>query len=451
MNAQLLEYRRFSSHLLAPIYSRHSLLSHWLPVQRDSFEGYVFLGSGPALLFLISAVLVLWGGYRKSEIILYIPLMIVLIGMMIYSLSDQVKVNDFILFSYKLPEFLEKYYLIFRSSGRFFWPILYGVLIFAILIVLQIKNSTVTMILLTTALLLQFYETTEIRAELRRVTNVSESVPSPISSNEGDENNFSKIFLIPSYQCSIPDTPGGFSGFSRFGMYAARRGLPVNSFYFARYNRQIRKQKCLREKALLISDDFKKDVLYVVSNDYLKQSSRIQIPDHHCFSREDSSICMPSNVEDQPESEHEDRFQVLTGERIRAVGVEMNPYLGPGWSYMENWGVWSDGLYSVLEFRKNKSSNVKRLEVTLTYRIFVDTGTGYQKFTFRPTGTAEITKQYTTAESTEITIPVLFRKNVAKIEIFTIYPASPGDLDLSEDDRYLGMGLEGITIRVDKK
>ena len=88
------------------------------------YEGFNFIGV-PILCILIISIL----NYKKNLLNFskknYLPILTIAILLFIFALSNKVILNDSLLFNYSLPSFIKNFFATFRSSGRFFWPVLY--------------------------------------------------------------------------------------------------------------------------------------------------------------------------------------------------------------------------------------------------------------------------------------------------------------------------------------
>ncbi|OOM73838.1 DUF6311 domain-containing protein [Clostridium sp. BL-8] len=105
------------------------------------YEGLAYLGLG-VILALVVAIYIHIGNLlkiKKEEVLLYIKgnikefiLFAAMIVFFILSLSPQVSLNQNILFTIPYPKVIIKLLNIFKSTGRFMWPIWYFVVIFSI-------------------------------------------------------------------------------------------------------------------------------------------------------------------------------------------------------------------------------------------------------------------------------------------------------------------------------
>jgi Family of unknown function (DUF6311) len=121
-------------------------------------EGFNYLGAGLILLIPFAAIL----NWRAivSFPITYPAFTLLLLGFLLYTLTNQVHFNDAVVFSFDLPVWLEGLTGTFRAAGRFFWPISTFIMFVTLASLLKKINLRFTytlplLLLLTTALILQ--------------------------------------------------------------------------------------------------------------------------------------------------------------------------------------------------------------------------------------------------------------------------------------------------------
>jgi len=113
-----------------------------LPMIEEQYEGFSYLGLGVILLMVIAFVLVIiWFVKDRDEIKKYKNLMISLLFISVVSvfvaLSPRVYIGEHLLYELKLPEFINKMWAIFRSTGRFIWPVIHILTLLSVIIILK--------------------------------------------------------------------------------------------------------------------------------------------------------------------------------------------------------------------------------------------------------------------------------------------------------------------------
>lgn len=188
-------------------------------------EGYNYLGAGILLLLLIALVTdgraFLRAGRR------HIPLLLILVGFVLYSTSNRIFFGQHTVLELPLPKALESALGVFRVSGRFFWLVGYS-LLFATLAVLLRRPSMIMMVAVAAALLLQWHDT---RAS-REFVQYQASLPSNIDLSPWRLAlaGLDGVDIYPAYGCGNTPT----EDYVRYQYIAANLGLTINSAYTAR-------------------------------------------------------------------------------------------------------------------------------------------------------------------------------------------------------------------------
>jgi hypothetical protein len=129
-------------------------------------EGMQYLGAGWIFLILLGLLLNCHGALKSIRN--HKLLIVTLVGMAIYSLSNKIYFGNTLLFEYKVPSILVGITETFRGSGRFFWPM--GYLLVAVAVVLIVRKiPKIAPYILCFAVVLQITDTGELRRELWNV------------------------------------------------------------------------------------------------------------------------------------------------------------------------------------------------------------------------------------------------------------------------------------------
>ena len=120
-------YGLYSSNLNALINSRGtSSFWHALPIGTPGqYEGYQYLGMG-IILFLSFSIIMLKGNTFNNvpRNIIYLWLCL-----FIFSLSNKIYLNQYLILEIPIPRFLMKLFDAFRASGRYMWFVIYPALL----------------------------------------------------------------------------------------------------------------------------------------------------------------------------------------------------------------------------------------------------------------------------------------------------------------------------------
>ncbi|MGH6890387.1 MAG: DUF6311 domain-containing protein [Rhizomicrobium sp.] len=220
-------YTMFSLNLLSP-FDRH----HFLP--GTGYEGYSYLGLGVLLLIGI-------GLARRPGMITKLwtapirPLLIMSVTLTLLALSARISLGQTTLFTIPLPHAISDLLAIFRGSGRFFWPVYYLLVLFAVVgAVTSISGREVRLVVIAAAFLIQFVDTAPLRSaaaeQIRRAGPASRTADDV----EKIAVHYRHLIILPAFQCSSSATVGGDAGWPPFARMAARTGLTLNSVHAAR-------------------------------------------------------------------------------------------------------------------------------------------------------------------------------------------------------------------------
>lgn len=109
-----------------------------LPHGPGQYEGYGYLGLGILFLCAVSLLLIFCGPKKTSPFFTNqqkILLAILVFFFTVLALSPVIMLGDKVIFEIPLPKFIEKAWGIFRSSGRFIWPVCYIVIFLSVITV----------------------------------------------------------------------------------------------------------------------------------------------------------------------------------------------------------------------------------------------------------------------------------------------------------------------------
>ena len=214
-------------------------------------EGFNYLGAGLLLLIPFAAILN-WRAvvsFPKT----YPAFTLLLFGFLLYTLTNQMHLNDAVLFSFDLPTWTENLTGTFRAAGRFFWPISTFVL-FVTLASLLKKKTWLVALLLTTALVLQVKDVkpwlSRIHDEARKPSQLNFADWAPVMAKTD------KIISYPIHECPPLHYLHNIWVMQLAGYY----GKLINSGYTARGN------KSCDDDNIAIQQPFQERHLYIMSD-----------------------------------------------------------------------------------------------------------------------------------------------------------------------------------------
>lgn len=158
--------------------------SRWFPALsaygEGADEGFSYLGTGILILLLIGAAGSVWRlGGRKSHSVnrnVCTYAFIVLICVLL-SASHKFALNGKYVFEIPYPQKIISLWGTFRASGRFIWPVIYLIMLWAMLMLKKcIKNDKVVIALLLMAFVIQIYDINKLLEAKRSLVRQSCSV-----------------------------------------------------------------------------------------------------------------------------------------------------------------------------------------------------------------------------------------------------------------------------------
>lgn len=251
----------FSMNLLAPFCSGALYQCAILPPGSPQGEGVNYLGAGVLLLMVV--VLITRRAEAARMLRSYPVLVIGMAGLTFYALSNRVFLDTDLLLTYPLPSFANTLVNTFRASGRFFWPVGYG-LLFATLALLLRRPAAWTLPVLALALVVQWVDTAPYRNGVWHFA----SLPSQddLQPWKAAMDGVAHINLYPAYGCD-DSSEALYSFFQRLG---AGYGATLDTGHVARYT-----PDCPLNKTNFDSD-FAPDHLYVMAAQQLIDPSSIR-------------------------------------------------------------------------------------------------------------------------------------------------------------------------------
>lgn len=219
----------FSMNLLAPLHGGR-LLQFAHPVAHDGQgEGFNYLGIFVLGLALLSYKLHAWrdpGFWRRHGV-----LAAVLALLAMYSLSNIVWLGDNRLYSLELPPLFDGVTSALRSSGRFFWPVGYAAVIFAVLGAARHLGGLRAAAVLALVVALQLWDLKPQHAWVRATAGQhSEPVIDPARWQAFLGPDIKALHYYPPFRCGATSSPSLLPSMA----YAVQHGYPLSTGYIAR-------------------------------------------------------------------------------------------------------------------------------------------------------------------------------------------------------------------------
>ena len=238
--------------------STSSILEGITTGTNGQYEGYSYLGLGIILLLIISFYILSQKNHLNADKRFIVPISIISVLYIFFALSNQIYLNDKLIWGYQISDRWMELLSIFRSSGRFIWPVFYLVFLFPIITI--IKNTKKPAYLLLIAL---FIQTLDIQP-LYTSRGISHFVEyhSPLVSEfwqEAGENNNS-IILYPVNGPII-------NFYGPIAEYAQLNQMNINWVYSARDDQKILEEFAEDKINELKSGNANSETLYIFYND----------------------------------------------------------------------------------------------------------------------------------------------------------------------------------------
>jgi hypothetical protein len=224
----------YSMNLLSPFIPQLSNLqgngNYILDVTGGQYEGFNYLGAG-ILVLLAAALLIL---VKKPHARRYNHMFLVLgvVALTLFALSNRIYVGSQLVARLPFQDLpvLSSLTSIFRSSGRFFWPVSYLVAILSIVVIARQMKRSHLLAILAAALCLQAYDQWP---NIRRtqIANSSEVDALDINLWSSAVGSHSEVSIHPDYYCI---DPAKHPLVTQLQFLAVRHNLPVNAAYINR-------------------------------------------------------------------------------------------------------------------------------------------------------------------------------------------------------------------------
>lgn len=218
----------YSMNLLSPICGGSLGPCGFQDATGGQYEGFNTFGLGAlALIGLALGIHFFNRGSSARSSARPMALIAVLIALTLYALSGHIYLGQWQLTALSLPYPMDRLTMIFRASGRFFWPVSYAVVFIAFAVAM--RRPRLMAIALPLILLVQWADT----AGLRAGTAAALTAPAPFDYTGWTTlaDRIDRIEIVPEFGCepAIENMK-----YMYFQIVAGRLGVPINTGYQAR-------------------------------------------------------------------------------------------------------------------------------------------------------------------------------------------------------------------------
>jgi hypothetical protein len=439
-------YGEFKFNLLSLFDSNNwSYILPDIKTPRDFSEGFNYFGLGVILLLPFSIISV------KNNIQFYLctskkysPLIFILSIFFLFSITNNISIGEFS-FTYPLPSFILAIANTFRSTGRFFWPIYYVLLL---LIFYSIWKGYPKKIGTTLLLFSCLIQTIDLSAGYGVVRTSMSFINKPLLTDamwDQVATKYQKIIIVPVGDDPARDQPQ----WREIALLASKKNLSTNASYLARApSLKTISETNQRLIENLTRGEYQRDTAYVLNQNY--QNATLPFPilnPGDILTRIDGiNLLLPSwesaglkNTKTNLNLSEPILFNTSSVREFLRGNIG-NHQLDYGWSNPESWGTWSIGSYADLSL-VIPNEDVKFL--TLQLRGFVLPNNNPRELIIKIEGTTILTMLITSSDLKTIRLPIPPLKDKLNIQIRFETPNS-SILNLashSKDPRALGIGL----------
>jgi hypothetical protein len=190
------------------------------------FEGFSYLGLGNLLIIPAAMYLFLERNDLRRRLSFLIPFGTAATVYIIYSLSNRAFWDAKPLWDIQLSDSIFQFVNLFRSSGRFIWPVFYLLVLFGIIVIVRSVRFPIP--LLFVVIVIQFVDIQPLYQpkQLPGIVSYQSPLQSDFWKTAAQTNEH--IVIVPARKLRPPYEP--------FAIYAVRNQLTLNLGYFARYD-----------------------------------------------------------------------------------------------------------------------------------------------------------------------------------------------------------------------
>lgn len=189
-------YGYFSMNLNAPVNPSSLGGYQWsriLPVLQQTggnYDSFNYFGLGAIILIIIGIILgiktFLVSKEKKKQILENVFLIFAMLFLTAFAITNVVTFNENILFEIPIPEWLYWKCGIFRASGRMFYPVYYGLILFAIYQVIN-RRKEFAMIIIAACTCIQAADLSAVMVEKHQMMKENSTYASIVSDEELQE------------------------------------------------------------------------------------------------------------------------------------------------------------------------------------------------------------------------------------------------------------------------
>lgn len=243
-------------------------------VNRFEWEGVNYMGLGIFVLLALAVATLKPGNLSGLFGPRWLPLLLAVTGMALFALSNRIALGSIELFTIPLPEALERFFTIFRSSGRMFWPLGYLIVFGVLALVARQTRPVMALSLAGVALLLQLADIQKgPRALYIGADRTGTEWRTPLTSPVWEA-------LAPHYQRvrALPVMSEG-PHWRELSYFAVTHKLPTDAVYLGRVDKQALADARAAAENALDTGAFDTGAIYGLTSGYAARVLKVMGPD----------------------------------------------------------------------------------------------------------------------------------------------------------------------------
>jgi len=261
----------YSMNLLSPFFPQLGW-SRWLQelstATAGQYEGFNYLGVGVLLLGVWALYELMQRPPTKNTLKSLLPLGLISLGLTLFAVSHKVTWGATVL--WELDSQFVGLLSVFRSSGRFFWPVNYALLFLLLSLFIRRHSFKLACFYLTIGLVIQeidFYPKHQVYAHSWHGPTASIIWNNPLKSAiwEFAAPHYQHLVFIPPVACGEEAAP-----FGAFSYLAGKYGLTINTGRLSRAEAEKTMQYCRQLFEQVQAGKVKDDAIYLVHANYLE-------------------------------------------------------------------------------------------------------------------------------------------------------------------------------------
>lgn len=356
-------FGNWSMNLNALINPMDKDVSAFLPLRplasSEQVEGFNYLGLGVLGLSIISVVRFSWSLITKKKIIAFLPIEIGAMFFLFLALSNKITIDQVILLTYSLPGW-DQVNGVFRSAGRFFWPLYYMIIFLSLWGVISRFSHKKATLILSFFLIIQIMDLSPFITKAEAVMTAAQWKFSLNDAAWFDIGaKYRNLVLVPAGRTK--------DDYIDYAYLAGSHKMSINTNSAAReeWNEVLAYRNTLNRK--VARGIFEEEACYIIRKKEWMPVFFLAIPSQGFLAEIDGQYVYAPNWRPQNETvikkvtfpgwslDHPEvvgSYDIPLGKWIRAgVAEEFSKYGVAGWNRPEGEHIWSDGYAASLIFR----------------------------------------------------------------------------------------------------